>query len=405
MSKILEAKDIVRWLLDKYDRSLSSVGQNKVNQTFVFKVDGDSFPSYLRPNKPSDTDHALKVFNALKETDFVSVNQDYDGLYDKVTLKTDSSSIASARRFLGVEDPEDVALNYHKIFADLSSDPDETIANFANKMAELTRDHRHLDSAISYFQNEETLDELIKSIKAIDLLDGEVRERNFSIGNLGDSKRFAVLQPKIDRIIREFSNQDFSDQDKPSRVLGVVSNPTFAMVKNGLVFKLGGQIFDLSLIHSPFSLFDTMISDMEVIGFKARRVITIENETTFFDFNDPDAVVVYLAGFHNRIRRDLLKKIYSFCPSAEYLHWSDIDSGGFYITNHLREDTGIPFKPYRMGIEELVMFKNLVKPLSKNDVIRLKKQLSEEKMSDFYKTINYMLENNCKLEQEAFSAL
>ena len=405
MSKALEAQDIVRWLLDKYDRSLSSVGQNKVNQSFIFKIDGDSFPSYLHPNSPSDTDHALKVFDVLKGSGFVDVSKNFSEYYDKITLKTDALSIASARHFLGLKDPEETARHYHAIFLSMASDSDPTVARFANKMSELTADHRHLETAISYFQDEDVLNELVRCVRAIDSLDGEIRERNFSIANLGDSKRFAFLQTKIDRIFREFSGQEFPDQDKPSRILGVVPNPTFAMVKNGLVFRLDGQTFDLSLIDSPFSLFDTMISKLEVVGLKAKRVITVENETTFFDFNDPEAVIVYLAGFHNRIRRDLLKKIYTFCPNAEYLHWSDIDSGGFYITNHLRKDTGIPFKPFRMGIDELVKFSALCKPLTKNDIKRLKDQLSETEMSDFKKTIAFMLENNCKLEQEAFSAL
>jgi hypothetical protein len=405
MNKTLEAQDIVHWLLDKYDRSLSSVGQNKVNQSFVFKIDGDSFPSYLHPNSPSDTDHALKVFNVLNNSGFVDVSKNFSDYYDKVTLKTDVLSIADARRFLGTKDPEDKARHYHDVFLSFASDSDPTVARFANKMAELTVDHRHLETAISYFQDEKVLNELIHCVKAIDSLDGEIRERNFSIANLGDSKRFASIQTKIDRILREFSGQEFPNQDKPSRILGVVPNPTFAMVKNGLVFRLDGQTFDLSLIDSPFSLFDTMISKLEVVGLKAKRVITVENETTFFDFNDTEAVIVYLAGFHNRIRKDLIKKIYAFCPNAEYLHWSDIDSGGFYITNHLREDTGIPFKPFRMGINELIKFSSLCKPLTKNDVKRLKDQLSETNMSDFQKTIAFMLKNNCKLEQEAFSAL
>jgi hypothetical protein len=248
MSKALEAQDIVHWLLDKYDRSLSSVGQNKVNQSFVFKIDGDSFPSYLHPNSPSDTDHALKVFDVLKGSGFVDVSKNFSEYYDKITLKTDALSIASARRFLGLKDPEETARHYHAIFLSMASDSDPTVARFANKMSELTADHRHLETAISYFQDEDVLNELVRCVRAIDSLDGEIRERNFSIANLGDSKRFAFLQTKIDRIFREFSGQEFPDQDKPSRILGVVPNPTFAMVKNGLVFHLD------SIISSTFSL-------------------------------------------------------------------------------------------------------------------------------------------------------
>jgi hypothetical protein len=133
MSKVLEAQDIVRWLLDKYDRSLSSVGQNKVNQSFIFKIDGDSFPSYLHPNSPSDTDHALKVFDVLKGSGFVDVSKNFSEYYDKITLKTDALSIASARHFLGLKDPEDIARHFHAIFLSMASDSDPTIASLCQQ--------------------------------------------------------------------------------------------------------------------------------------------------------------------------------------------------------------------------------------------------------------------------------
>jgi hypothetical protein len=405
MIKTPNTKYIVQYLLDKFDRSLSSIGQNKVNQHFTFHIDADSCPGYIHPNKLADTDEALKVFHELESLDFVVVKKDFSGFYTDVVLKTETEFIASARRFVGTEDPEGIAQHYHQIFVPLSSDPDPIISAFSFKMAELTKDHRHLEGALSYFKDEKTLFDILKAIRSIDALESETRERIFSIANFSDSKYFAVIQPKVDKIIREFSEQAFDEKDKPSRILGVVANPTFAMIKNGLKFKIGNQELDLSAFDSPFSLFDTMIAEMKVVGLNAKRVITIENETTFFDYNDPEALIVYLAGFHNRIRRDLLKKIYASCPDIEYLHWSDIDAGGFYITNHLKQDTGIPFKPFRMGVAELIKYKNLCKTLSPNDINRLNQQLEKPEMSVFFDVIRFMLQNNCKLEQEAFSAL
>lgn len=53
--------------------------------------------------------------------------------------------------------------------------------------------------------------------------------------------------------------------------------------------------------------------------------------------------------------------------------------------------------PYHMDISTLQQYCDYTKQLTENDVKRLKK-LADTEFSD---TINYMLTNNCKLEQEA----
>lgn len=102
----------------------------------------------------------------------------------------------------------------------------------------------------------------------------------------------------------------------------------------------------------------------------------------------------------NELSEALLKKIYSKYPNAEYLHFSDIDAGGFWIYQTLKEKTGIPFVPYRMNEEELISNKNNLKKLTENDKKRLNKMLLDNRFEVFKDTIKYMLVNNVKLEQE-----
>ena len=77
----------------------------------------------------------------------------------------------------------------------------------------------------------------------------------------------------------------------------------------------------------------------------------------------------------------------------------DIDAGGFYILEHLINKTGIDFKPYNMDIHVLEKYKKYWIPLTENDKTRLKIFLS--KNSDYNEVIEFMLCNNCKLEQES----
>jgi len=64
---------------------------------------------------------------------------------------------------------------------------------------------------------------------------------------------------------------------------------------------------------------------------------------------------------------------------------------------HLRHKTGVPFQAYKIDIETLEKYKDFAKRTTENDESRLRRLLNTE----FNETIQYMLKNHCKLEQEA----
>ena len=84
-------------------------------------------------------------------------------------------------------------------------------------------------------------------------------------------------------------------------------------------------------------------------------------------------------------------------PEVSFFHFGDIDAGGFYIFEHLRQQTGVDFKPYHMDRETLLQYRRYTKKLTENDRKRLKKLVCGR----FKDVIDYMLEHDCKLEQEA----
>ena len=129
----------------------------------------------------------------------------------------------------------------------------------------------------------------------------------------------------------------------------------------------------------------------------AKKVITVENLTTFYDFSEEGYIVLYLGGFHNHTKRTLIKKLHDSYPELLFFHFGDIDAGGIHILKHLRSKTGVAFLPYEMDVDTLVANKERWKELTDNDIKRLKKLDDEE----FLGLINFMLSNNCKLEQEA----
>ena len=131
-----------------------------------------------------------------------------------------------------------------------------------------------------------------------------------------------------------------------------------------------------------------------------RRVITIENLTAFFRWEEEESLMVYLGGYHNSVRRALLQKIYAAFPDAVYCHFGDIDVGGFLIYEDLCRKTGIPFQLYRMDLDTLKEYEKYGKALTENDRVRIEKMLKENPFVPYADVLAYMLSAGIKLEQE-----
>ena len=146
------------------------------------------------------------------------------------------------------------------------------------------------------------------------------------------------------------------------------------------------------------------------ICLKGNGVVTVENLTSFHDYPDKEDFVIYLGGFHNRTKRKFLKALYGQNPNKQYRHFGDIDAGGFYILEHLKMHTGIPFKSLYMNVDVLEKYHAQTKTLTQNDRKRIENLLNKleemhiknELSEDYREVLAYVLENNCKLEQESY---
>ena len=87
-------------------------------------------------------------------------------------------------------------------------------------------------------------------------------------------------------------------------------------------------------------------------------------------------------------------------PEAEYLHFGDIDCGGFRIYRHLLESTGIPFRPYLMDLITFQKYEAYGRKLSENDEKALKLMLQDPFYKDSKDLFEAMIKDHRKLEQE-----
>lgn len=379
---------ILNLLLDKYERSKSFTGDNKVEQRFSVKI-AALFPKY-GDEAEYDLFNALNeaVF-ALSEMDFVSFQCKKNGVIENVSLKftrlydayaylTRTPKAETNRNLIGLLEQYDGKNDLLTRFCTVQK---ERIAK--NKKAE------YFDGDIAEYEK------LLKAVSMIFDVAEETFIRDFSIRVFGDSKSFEAIKGKVKRLLFQYG--DFPDEETVLEDLNIVKNPGHIYMKGSALIQISGQTIDLSKLNGDIAISSALLPDIERIIVTGKRVLTIENLTSFHAFSEKDTFAVYLGGYHNTHRRRFIQQLFKDNPTAIYYHFGDIDAGGFYILLHLRNKTGVPFSPYHMDIPTLQQYRDYTKPLTESDVKRLKK-LADTEFSD---TISYMLTNNCKLEQEA----
>ena len=263
------------------------------------------------------------------------------------------------------------------------------------------RVEEHL-SCKSYFNDPSDLDEILLACASIERNQKETYLRNFSKHVLGNSKAIEHMESKIASVFNCSSLDKDLDLDTilAGHQIYRVKSPT--LVKGPLVFSIGQARLDLNTIPGDFSFNAPIIQQMNIESSRATRVITIENQTTFYDYEDPDAILVYLGGYASGTRIDLLKRLHQRFPDLPFYHWGDIDWGGFQIFRHLCRETGIDFKPFKMDVETLEAYQKECAALSNQDISGLK-ALLEKDDHPFKEVISWMLEHKIKLEQESLS--
>ena len=379
---------ILNLLLDKYERSKSFTGDNKVEQRFSVKI-AALFPKY-GDEAEYDLFNALnEAVIALSEMDFVSFQCKKNGVIENVSLKftrlydayaylTRTPKAETNRNLIGLLEQYDGKSDLLTRFCTVQK---ERIAK--NKKAE------YFDGDIAEYEK------LLKAVSMIFDVAEETFIRDFSIRVFGDSKSFEAIKGKVKRLLFQYG--DFPDEETVLEDLNIVKNPGHIYMKGSALIQISGQTIDLSKLNGDVAISSALLPDVEKITVTGKRVLTIENLTSFHAFSEKDTFAVYLGGYHNTHRRRFIQQLFKDNPTAIYYHFGDIDAGGFYILLHLRNKTGVPFSPYHMDIPTLQQYRDYTKPLTESDVKRLKK-LADTEFSD---TINYMLTNNCKLEQEA----
>lgn len=388
MSNIYEKK-ILNSLVDKYEASRSFIGNNQVNQKFKVCI-SKMFIEYTDHSKFDIFRDVNESIEVLKRKGYISAKMDSRKIYENVFLSLDN--LSEIYMYLKRKPKNDIHKQLKLLLLEHMHD-NEILSEYCKEQLNRIANNR----SVEYFNNDfQEFESILLAVKEVMLVETEQFIREFSIRIFKDSKFFQTIQTKVENILYEYG--DFPEKDKILPSFNLVKTPTYVNYKGAGKIIISGQTIDLLKLSSDIAISSKMLPDIESIEVLGSKVITIENLTSFHRFNEQDFFVIYLGGFHNTVRRAFIKKLYEQNPQKQYYHFGDIDAGGFRILEHLKSKTEVPFKGYHMDIDTLVRYKEFSKKLTKNDRINLERLLIHD---EYVSVINFMLENNCKLEQEA----
>lgn len=255
-------------------------------------------------------------------------------------------------------------------------------------------------------KNIDELDDILKAVAFIEKNQEELYMREMSMKVYGDSKYFenVTLQP-ICSMLRKYSKQDFGEGELLDEILlvyHIAREPQKLCIKGKAIINILGTEVDISGFSGGIEFQTSDLINIKSVKLMAPNFMTIENRTSYLRYSKDDVVVFYLGGYANRYQRDFIKMVYASNTDVCYLHFGDIDAGGFWIHHNLCEVTGANFELFSMSVDELENreFASCLHELSGNDRVRLQELMKNDVYED---VIQYMLRNNVKLEQEIVS--
>lgn len=397
---------ILQTLLDSYERSRLSRGENEVAVHIAFPITPKTMPIYFDENSLAyeEIHGTAGHLEEMGYTCSVWKGGKKNHILQKIVLCDEK--VDEIYRHLGRVPEKQMQQAQLAVLQELKTECSTPVArNFICWLMKRLEQGKTVKEYLNLDDTEGSR-RLIRAIHKIETNQKEIYIREFSVQCFGDSKELEKKSGLIGKIFRRFSD-DMEDMDKDVILAeyGIYRTPNYVYVKGSGRLRIGTpEAYDIDLrsLRQGIGLSGEDLDGLEwKVDVSVKRIITIENLTTFFRWEEPDSVLIYLGGYHNAVRRKFLQKLYQVFPEAEYFHFGDIDVGGFEIYEDLCRRTGIPFTTYKMGISELEQYEQYTRELTENDRKRMDSLLNNEAYENVWPILRYMKEHGKKLEQES----
>lgn len=238
------------------------------------------------------------------------------------------------------------------------------------------------------------LEDMFKLIKFIELTTEPISYRKASQRLFNDSKRLSSIERNTLNLLKD--SKVISTSSNLFEISTIYKNKDFIYLKGSGRLSINKTNINLEDFKGGFALSTDDIYNIKWDTQTIPTVLSIENLTSFHDTYLTNTLIVYLAGYHNTLKETFFINLYENYPNANYLHFGDLDAGGFEIFYNLIHKTNIPFNTFKMNQETLLKYENYTKPLSQNDKTKLRKLYTQYQLP----VIELMLQKGIKLEQE-----
>lgn len=390
-------------LLDVYENSVTYKGQNIKNQSFAIKPEKIFYEYNGDYTDQDEVNQFNREMQSLMEFEFVIL--DYErGIPVISKIKLNTNSINEIYSVLKREDITVKRNREIKMYTQYMGVHDIMDA-FCKSQVERLNDYKDAKYTSDIAIN------ILKLLKYVLGNNSDIMERELSVAVLGDTKLFEKsYKSRICSIIEEYGELelDLSVLDKKEKEKAILeeyqvfSNPSYIFFKGNVdIHYVDGNSISVTP-DNPIAILSEAIARIEMIKVNSNRIVTVENLTSYNRINDNKSTFIYLSGYHNTAKQRFLKKIAENNSGVSWFHFGDIDPDGYYILKNLVEKTGIAFVPLYMDIQQLINCKQYCKPLEKNDMVKANSLL---KFHFYDEVMEFMLANNCKLEQEIISWL
>lgn len=405
-------KKLLVGLVEGYRKSKKDTGENRTNRR-----------TKLKPEKLYNKYHS----NAGDYEKISAINDTVQKLKDKGFVTSEYESFGTDLTGIYLVDDkideieEHLAEQYGYVSKDTKLQKLETlIREYGNRSPicheecgklKIILESRKLPKSIE--KSIEMLDDLFRVLSFVENNQKLMYIREVSMLVYGDSKYFEnnTLEP-LCTLLQKYNTvpipgQTLSDgeyilSDEILKKYHVFKEPQKISIRGKALIRMCGKDIDISEFDEGIEFTVSELSKIECVQLLVTTFMTIENRTSYLRYKKENTVTFYLGGYANRDQRDFIRKIYESNPSVTYLHFGDIDAGGFWIHHHLCQVTGVPFGMFHMSFEELMEpdYRKCLHPLTERDITRMQELAV---MPEYRDVIKYMLEHRVKLEQEIIS--
>ncbi len=386
-------EQILSWLIDSHEKKdPGSSNTRKASISVTAK-----FPAYKEPLSDTYNDIEAAVQHLLS-WGFVECSQNQQGYYTKVVLL--ESALQKIYQYLHRTPKAELWEMQKNLLGKNVAQAESITGRFCAAMLKRIAQRKDLEYGLA--KDMKLLEDVLLALVNIERLNKETYIRNFSEMVFHDSKRLQNILNPVTKILFDYGDS-VCQKETVLAQYNLVSNPGYVYIKGDWQIWCQGRCVSTNMFRGGIAISSDALDEIERIAVPGGIIISVENLTTYYDTKERQGAIIYLGGFMNTVRANLLKKLYMFEPDAEYFHKGDLDPYGFLILEDLKKKTGIPFRPMEMDLGTLCQCHRAghFRPLDEAD----RKAITSSALTEYQPILQYMIQHNCKIEQECFEAM